>query len=387
MGLGALGSVGGILMAVSQRDVKRILAYSTIENAGLVALAIGAALLATAAARPAVAALAWTAALLHVWNHAVSKSLLFLAGGAIAELVGSRDLERWGGLLRRLPLLGTTLFVGAAAVVGLPGTHGFASEWFLFMGLFQGSHELTGLARLAMLSGVVTLAFTAGTALACFVRLVGIGLLGHPRTPDAAGAVAPRGAALAIPVVALAGLCCALVVFPGPLVALLAPAVLDLSPGVQMAPVIELATPLAWLAGALIVGGLLVIAGRVGLRHSRPVRWSVTWDCGYARPDPTMQYTATSLAEPITRVVQPVLHTAVDWTPQRSLWPRALAWAARTPERTLVDLYRPAYLRLVQGLGFLSRLQEGRVMIYLRYVGVALLLLLLWFFVAVSSSR
>jgi hypothetical protein len=272
-------------------------------------------------------------------------------------------------------------------VIGLPGTHGFASEWLLFMGLFQGSQELTGMARLAMLTGVVTLAFAAGTALACFVRLVGIGLLGHPRSRDAAGAVAPRGMAVAIPVAALAGACCALVLFPTQLVGLLAPAVLDLAPRVQMAPVIELAAPLAWLAGALTAGVLFVIASRVGLRRSRRVRWSVTWDCGYSHPEPTMQYTATSLAEPITRVVEPILHTAIDWTPPRSLWPRKLIWAARTPERTLVDLYRPAYLRLVNGLGFLTRLQEGRVMIYLRYVGVALLLLLLWFFLPVGPAR
>jgi formate hydrogenlyase subunit 3/multisubunit Na+/H+ antiporter MnhD subunit len=387
MALGTLGAVGGIVMALSQRDVKRILAYSTIENAGLMTLAIGAAFVASAAARPAVGALAWTAALLHIWNHAVSKSLLFLAAGAVAELAGSRDLERWGGLLRRLPILGTTLLVGAGALIGLPGTHGFASEWLLFLGLFQGSQELTGALRLAMFGGVVALAFTAGTALVCFVRLVGIGLLGHPRSAAAAGAVEPRNLFLAIPVAVLAGLCLALAALIGPLLALLARAVEDLAPGAEVTVIAGLAAPLPWLAALLLGGAGLVFLHRVWVRRRRDVRRAVTWDCGYARPAPTMQYTATSLVEPITRVLKPALHTAVDWTPPRSLWPPALTWEARTPERTLVDLYRPAYVRLAQALGYFTRLQEGRVMVYLRYVGIALFVLLLWLFLPVGAPR
>ena len=387
MGLGALGAAGGIVMALSQRDLKRILAYSTIENAGLVTLAIGVALLATAFGQPPVAALAWTAALLHLWNHAVSKSLVFLAGGAIVELAGSRDLEQWGGLLRRLPLLGTMLLIGAAALVGLPGTHGFASEWLFFMGLLRGSQELTGLARLAMLAGVVALAFTAGAALASFVRLAGMGLLGHPRSTDAAAVIAPRSSALAIPIVVLAGLCFALAALTRILLRLLATVVGDLAPGADVTAVHALAAPLPWLAAALLAGAALVLAGRLWLRYRRSARSAVTWDCGYARPAPAMQYTATSLAEPITRVLEPALRTAVEWTPPSSLWPRTLRWEARTPERTLVDLYRPAYLRLAHALGLFTRLQEGRVMVYLRYVGIALLVLLLWLFVPQGALR
>lgn len=387
MGLGALGACGGIVMALSQRDVKRVLAYSTIENAGLVTLAIGAAWLAAAHDRPAVAALAWTAALLHVWNHAVSKSLLFFAAGAIAELLHERDLERWGGLLRRMPLLATSLLVGAAAVVGLPGTHGFAGEWLLFMSLFRGSQELAGGARLTMLLGVVAAAFTAGAALACFVRLVGVGLLGHARSSAASDAEAPRSAWLAIPVAALAALCLALVVVLQALLQLLGPAVEQLVPGADVAAVVRLAAPLPWLAVVLFGGVALVALGRAWLAWRRPVRRAVTWDCGFSQPASTMQYTASSLAQPVTRVLQPALRTAVRWTPPRGLMPDALAWEARTPERALAELYRPAFVRLAQLLGFFSRFQEGQVMVYLRYVGVALLVLLAWLFLPVELRR
>ena len=386
MGLGALGACGGIVMALSQRDVKRVLAYSTIENAGLVMLAIGSAALATALHRPGVAALAWTAALLHIWNHAIAKSLLFLAAGLIGQSVGTRDLERWGGLMRRLPVLGTAVLVGSAAVAGLPGTHGFASEWLLFLGLFRGALELTGVARLAMLLGVAAAAFVAGAALACFVRLVGIGLLGHPRSPEAAAASEPRQALLLAPVLALTGSCFALVVALRPLVALLGSAVGQLAPGAELEPVRQAVAPLPWLGVALAAGGLTTATWRLWLGR-RPARRAVTWDCGYARPDATKQYTASSLAQPITRVLQPALRTAVSWSPPRGLWPGALSWEARTPERALAEVYRPAFARLAGVLGYFTRLQEGRVMVYLRYVGIALLALLAWLFLPVRPPR
>jgi len=387
IGLGALGACGGIVMAVSQRDVKRVLAYSTIENAGLVTLAIGAALLASAQGHPAVAALVWTAALLHVWNHAVSKSLLFLASGAIAEVLHDRDLEHWGGVLRRLPRLATPLLIGALAVVGLPGTHGFASEWLLFMGLFRGGQELAGSARLAMLLGVVTVAFTAAAAGACFVRLAGIGLLGHPRSRAAAEAVAPGSAWLAIPVVGLAGLCFVLVALLQPMLRLIGPAVEQLAPGGGAGAVELLAAPLPWLGAVLVGGAALVLLGRAWLGWRRPERRGLTWDCGYAQPDPAMQYTASSLAQPITRVLQPALRTAVSWAPPRGLSPGPLTWESRTPERALVELYRPAFVRLSRLLGFFTRLQEGQVMVYLRYLALTLLGLLVWLFFPIELGR
>lgn len=387
MGLGALGACGGIVMALSQRDVKRVLAYSTIENAGLVTLAIGAASLASTLGHPAVAALAWTAALLHIWNHAISKSLLFLASGAIAEVLHDRDLEHWGGLMRRLPWLATTLLIGALAVVGLPGTHGFASEWLLFLGLFRGAQELAGSARLAMLLAVVATAFTAAAAVACFVRLVGIGLLGHPRSRAAGEAVMPPNAWLAIPVMGLAGLCILLVALLQPMLRLLAPAVEQLAPGGEAGAVALVAAPLSWLVAVPLGGAAVVLLGRAWLGSQRPRRRGLTWDCGYARLDPAMQYTASSLAQPITRVLQPALRTAVSWSPPRGLFPGALTWESRTPERALVELYRPGFVRLSWLLGFFTRLQEGQVMVYLRYVALTLLGLLVWLFFPIALAR
>jgi formate hydrogenlyase subunit 3/multisubunit Na+/H+ antiporter MnhD subunit len=387
MVLGALGACGGIVMALSQTDVKRMLAYSTIENAGLITLGIGGGLVATAAGQPLVAALAWSAALLHVWNHAIAKALLFLTAGAIAELAGSRDLERWGGLLRRLPLLGTTLMIGAAALVGLPGTHGFASEWLLLMSLLRGSQGLTGSERVLMPVAVGAVAFTAGIALACFVRLVGVGLLGHPRSASAATARSPAAPALAFPIVLLAGSCLALVAALGPMLGGILSAVEQLVPGAPLDRVREIAAPLPWLAALLPTAAVLFGLYRAWVRRRRVIRQAVTWDCGFARPDASMQYTASSLAQPITRVLQPALRSAVHWREPEGLWPSAMSWESRTPERALAEFYRPAFRRIAELLGLFRRLQEGRVMVYLRYVGLALLVLLIWFFWPSGAPR
>jgi formate hydrogenlyase subunit 3/multisubunit Na+/H+ antiporter MnhD subunit len=387
LGLGALGAVGGILMALSQRDVKRVLAYSTIENAGLMALSTGAALLATTLGQPTVAAIAWTAALLHVWSHALSKSLLFFTAGAIAKRVHTRDLERWGGLLRRIPVHGSGMVLGAAALVGLPGTHGFASEWLLLMGLLTGSQALAGAARLPMVLGVVAVAFVAGVALACFVRLVGIGLLGQPRSAASANPAPERGLGLAAPTVVLVAASLAFTPLVRGLVAALAPAVQQLAPGADPLAVARLVVPLPWLA-LVVPLGLLAVAGLGALvRRRRPVRHASTWGCGYPAASPAMQYSASSLAQPTTRVLQPALRTSVAWTPPAGLWPKRLSWRADTPERALAELYRPALARLAALLGQLRRMQEGQVMVYLRYVGLALLALFAWLLLPAGAPR
>src|SRR5439155_20691426 len=160
--------------------------------------------------------------------------------------------------LRRMPALGTSLVVGAAALVGLPGTAGFAGEWLLFMSLFRGSLELTGPARLVMLLGVVAAAFAAGAALACFVRFLGVGLLGRARSREAAEVASSGSPWLAIPVAVLAGLCLALVALLRPLLEWLAPAVEQLAPGAPAAALQPLVGPLPWLAGVLLGGAAAV---------------------------------------------------------------------------------------------------------------------------------
>lgn len=381
MALGGAGALMGITLALLQRDVKRVLAYSTVENAGLIALAMGIGLLGSALGRPALATLGWGAALLHVWNHALFKALVFQAVGAAAHAAHSRDLESLGGLLRRWTVTGTLVLLGAAALAALPGLNGFVSEWLIFRALFEGARDLGGGARAAMLLGIVAVALTASLALASTARLVGIGFLGAPRSAAAAAAREP-GWAVRLPIAVLALLCLFAAWRPDLLVtALAAPvaALVAVSPPAGALAALPLASTVRPLGAlSLLVGGavaLVAVLRALVLRRSR-VRNAVTWDCGYARPDARMQYTGSSFAEPLTRPFATVLASRRDAAGPPGLWPEEASWRSYATDRAVTGLYRPASSRFRGVLLRLRRLQESGVTTYVRYVLVALLVVL-----------
>jgi formate hydrogenlyase subunit 3/multisubunit Na+/H+ antiporter MnhD subunit len=376
MALGAAGALTGIAFALAQRDVKRILAYSTIENAGIIALAFGVGLLGTTLDRPALAALGWLGGLLHLWNHALFKSVLFLGYGAAAQRVHSRDAEAMGGLLRRWPLMAGLTVLGAAAITALPGLNGFTGEWVILYGLLTGGVELRGAPQMALLAGVLTLALTGALAVACFARLTGVTLLGQPRSEGARHAPAP-GWEMWLPMLVLAALCVAVAWVPGRVVALLGPAVGTVAPradpsslpgGVARLGDVALLVALAFAIGAAF-RWLLV-------RRAAGVRRVPTWGCGYTRPAPRMQYTASSFAEPLTRIFQPILGTRVDSeTPAAAGWPETASWRSVTPDRTLVGLYAPVFKAVERALLRLRGLQQGHLSTYLFYIVLTVLLL------------
>jgi formate hydrogenlyase subunit 3/multisubunit Na+/H+ antiporter MnhD subunit len=375
IGLGALSACGGVAMALMQRDVKRVLAWSTVENSGLVTLAMGVGLLGRVTGQPLVSALGWTAALFHVWNHALMKALLFQGVGAFAQALGDRDLERWGGLLRRWRLTGTLVIAGAVAIAALPGTNGFASEWLMLRALLEGGLTLHRSARVAMLLGVGAIALTAPLAVACFARLVGIGLLGTPRA-QGRDPGRPPGLAMTLPMVALAALCLAAGWFPAGPAGLLAPAVAHLTSAPGTGEAAAALRPLGLLS--LAVGALVaaLLAMRWVAMRRRPVRHAPTWGCGYARPSATIQYTGASLSEPIARVLAPALRTRIAREGPLGPWPAEAAWRSDTPDWALDTVGLPAFAALSRLLARLRGIQEPRVTTYVRYVALALLVLL-----------
>jgi formate hydrogenlyase subunit 3/multisubunit Na+/H+ antiporter MnhD subunit len=370
--LGAGGAVVAIAHALVQRDVKRVLAYSTVENAGLVTLAIGVARLAHWAALPGLETLAWTAALLHLWYHAMFKSLMFLGIGATARAIGSRDLELWGGVLRAWPLAGTLMLVGAAALASLPGMNGFASEWLVFRAVLSGALGTHGPLRGALVAALALAALTIALALASAARLVGIGLLGQPRSA-AAAAARPPAAAMVIPMAVLAALCVLGGCFAPWFAHALQPAVAMLSQGAAAPELGSLLAPISQVAGLLIAVTLLLALVRAVLGRGREIRHAPTWGCGYATPTARMQYTASSLSEPIVRLLAPVLRTRVRWSGIADRWPRSASWSSQVLDRAITDLYRPAIERIGAMALRLRGMQEARVTTYLRYVVLALL--------------
>ncbi len=381
MALGAAGAAGGVVFAVAQRDVKRVLAYSTIENAGLVTLGMGLGLLGTALDQPLLAGLAWTAVLFHLWNHALAKALVFLGFGAIAQSAHSRSLDALGGMLARWRTVGTTLVVGTAAIASLPGLNVFASEWLLLRGLLLGVLSLKAAALVAALTALSLIALTGGVAVACFTRLVGIGLLGVPRTLGAATAAEP-GWAMRAPMLALAASCVGVAAMPGQIAGALAPAVIVVARGADVAGARGVVQPLAVLLPLLVTLTGVVLLLRTVVRRAAPRRQSVTWACGYAAVTPAMQYTSTSFSEPLTRVMAPLLRMNVQRepdvaNPRRALWPaEPVAWTSSAPDRVLVGLYEPVFARIGRVGGWAGRRSPPRVATSLLYIVLTVLALL-----------
>lgn len=312
LALGGLTAVLGILYALMQTDLKRLLAYSTVENVGIIFIGLGLALAFEANGLSWAAALAMTAALLHVLNHMLFKSLLFFGAGAVLSSTGIRDIEQLGGLIRRMPVTSFTFLVGAAAISALPPLNGFVSEWLTFQAVLLSPQIPQWGLKLMIPAVGGLLALAAALAGACFVRAFGITFLGRPRTPAAETAMEVDRFSLAA-MAGLALLCLLSGVLPGFLIDGLAPTVKLL-----VADEMPKQLTVAWLSIVPIAesrssyNGLLVflfIAGStavtvLGIHRlaSRAIRRADAWDCGFPNASPLTQYTASSFAQPLRRV-------------------------------------------------------------------------------------
>jgi hydrogenase-4 component B len=374
LALGALSAVGGVVYALFQHDLKRLLAFHSIENVGIIVLGLGACLLLRARGADAWAALALAAALLHTLNHAVFKSLLFLGAGSFERAVGSLELDRIGGLLRRMPWTGGAFLVGSLAIAGVPPLNGFASEWLTLQALVHVP-VYGGLGDgLAGALALAALAATAALAILCFVKVVGLVLLGPPRrtsVAEAAEAAVPMRAA----VFALAGTCVALGVVPGLLVAPLArlapwrvPAHATFAlhlPGTGSLPTVGIALVLGLLAPLLFVA-----------RGKRAAATAPTWACGQL-VQPQLAWTSAGFTKPLRLVLEAVLR------PQREIAVRAsggvvqeVSYSGRVPHLIDERLYAPVVRSALVTARHARRLQTGRLGTYVGYL-IALVLVLL----------
>lgn len=373
--LGALSALAGILYALFQRDLKRLLAFSTIENVGIATLALGAAAVFTARGEEAWAALALAAALLHCLSHAVVKALLFLGAGSMERAGAGRDLDRMGGLLRRMPRTGAAVLVGVLAIAGLPALSGFASEWTTLQSLLGlGRQDALGPALAGGL-GAAVLATTVGLGAICFVKVAGLSLLGAPRVPGAAAADEVP-AAMWAPVAALAVACLALGLAPG----LLLPSLAALAPGGAgfprdagiAAPGTSLPTLGIGLALAAAVGALLWARGG---RRAAP---APVWACGQAIEAP-LAWTSAGFTKPVRLTMQEMLRASseVDAVTEGGVL-REVRHRSSVPHLFDTVLYAPVVRAALAGAAGARRLQSGSLRLYLGYlVGLVVLLLAL----------
>ncbi len=374
LAVGAVSCVGGVTYALFQHELKRLLALHSIENIGIIVLGLGACLVLRAHGEDVWAALALAAALLHTVNHAVFKALLFLCAGSIERSVGSLELNQLGGLLRRMPWTGAAFFVGAMAIAGLPPLNGFASEWLTLQALLHvamSGHVGDGAAGAVALAA---LGATAALAVFCFVKVVGLVLLGPPRRAhvrDALEVAAPMRAAVTV----LAGACIVLGLVPGLLVSRL----------VAIAPWSGDATVRAGLyvpsTGSLpTVGIAVVLVAATGLltllRGRRTAPAAPTWVCGQPVV-PQLQWSSAGFTKPLRLVLEVVLR------PRREIDVHTrggvvteVAYEGEVPNLIDERIYRPVARWSLAGAAYARRLQSGSLAMYVGYlIGLVLVVL------------
>jgi len=375
---GAASCVLGALFALAQHELKRVLAYSSIENIGIILMALGLGTVAAVNGAPAMSALAFSGALLHVLNHALFKGLLFMGAGAVLHGAGTAELEALGGLAKRLPRTAPLFLAGSAAACALPPFNGFIGEFLIYLGAVGDA------AAPAALAGVVTalaLAVAGALAAAAFTRAAGTAFLGEPRTARAAGAH-EAGPLMIFAMRALA-LLCLFLGLAGPL--LLLPAGTAVAAAFGLAPALAAmeaaAAPLAYVsaAGLLLVAlAALALAGRaLALKGKTPAE-AGTWDCGYAAPTARMQYGASSFSQPLTDFFQPILRKIGHYPVITEYFPGKASFSAEAQAVFYNSVYLPAAARLRMVAYRFSWIQHGRLQIYIMYIVVTLLLLLLW---------
>ena len=392
LALGAVSMVLGVLYALMQHDLKRLLAYHSIENIGIILVAAGVGMISLSVGQPALAVLALAASLLHVLNHALFKGLLFLGAGSVVAATGTRQIEHMGGLARRMPWTAGLFLLGAMAISGLPFLNGFVSEWLVFQSLLLGFHTSADtFVRLAFPIGGALLGLTTALAAACFVKAFGITFLALPRSAAAAQA-RESGWLMLAPQAALALACVTIGLVPGPVVSLLA----RLAAGLVGAPAdgagLEtslsriapaprsfdgLSLPLAGLAFALALGLAAALAARTAFARRR----APTWGCG-GELSAEAEYTATAFSKPLMLIFSAIY----SHTREVSMLETAPYYAHEVRYRAEVEptFERFVYRPLTRGVLHLAQrmrvIQAGSLHAYLGYVMALVLglVILLW---------
>jgi hydrogenase-4 component B len=371
--LGGLSSVGGILYALVQHDLKRLLAFSSIENVGIIVLALGAAGLLMNHGLRDLAAIAFAAALFHTLNHAVFKSLLFLGAGAVERQLRSLDLDHIGGLLKRMPLTGGAFLVGAIAIAGLPPLNGWASEWLTLQSLLQLRSGSAG-AAIAGVVAAAALAATAALAAFCFVKVTGLVLLGRART-DAAAAVREPARFMSAPAMFLAAACVLLGAGAGvvvPALTRLAPMPAAIGTGASLHIVGTGILPALPIVVVLVV---LVLVLAV-LRRTSPAVMAPTWISGQPQDD-RLAWSSAGFTKPLRLVLEPLLRPErAVMTVSKGALVRSIEYRSVTPHLFDTLIFGPLERVSLRGAHVARRLQSGSLRVYVAYLLVLVLGLL-----------
>ncbi|MGE5195089.1 MAG: proton-conducting transporter membrane subunit [Deltaproteobacteria bacterium] len=378
LALGVVSGVLGVAYAIGQHDLKRLLAYHSIENIGIIVMGLGLALIGRSLGRIDWIILGMCGCLLHVWNHAFFKALLFLSAGSVIHATGTREIDHLGGLARFMPRTALFFLVGAVAICGLPPLNGFVSEFFVYLGLFRTlfSPSFAGAAFAA-----AALALIGALAVACFVKVYGAVFLGNARSEHARHAHESPASMLG-PMSVLAGCCFLIGLAPRVIAPVLEAGVSAWAPEVaDPGPRLAVLVPLNWISimGVALVAGLGLTWWLLSLRlQSSVVAQGPTWGCGYLAPNTRMQYTSSSFAQMLVSLFGWVLRPRLQKPVNLPLFPQKTDFHSEVPDAVLDEAVLPSFHFVAWLFSWLRILQQGNIQIYLLYIFLALVALLLW---------
>ncbi|MEK7594922.1 MAG: hydrogenase 4 subunit B [Patescibacteria group bacterium] len=391
--IGGVSSVLGVLYALTEHDIKRLLAYHSIENIGIILLGLGSALIFSSLHRPELVLLSLCAALFHTLNHATFKSLLFLGAGSVIRATHTRNIEKYGGLIKLMPITALCFLVGSMAITALPPFNGFFSEWLTFQSMFSGLTHSVFYVKGAFMFAAAALAITGGLALACFVKAFGSVFLARPRS-DAAQSANEASPLMSGGMIGLATLCLVIGLLAAPITRVLLSISRDITGLQATASAVGASSgsltvrPLLSSVSGPVLGVLIIIvpvgvwlASKYAVYRRQKISMGPTWDCG-TELNGRMEITATGFARSIILIfkglLRPSLQHNVEYDDANSRYMPSSRRVAMSVHDVFQDrLYSPFYAWLLRTSKLINRIQHGNLNAYVLYVMVALIIVLL----------
>ena len=375
---GMVTGILGVVYALAKQDIKQLLAYSSVENIGIILIGLGIGMMGAAEQNQAMAFFGFSGALMHVFNHSIFKSLLFMGAGSVLHKAKTKNIEELGGLMKRMPVTGRTFLAGSVAISGLPPFSGFIGEFLIYYGAFQG---LTGnkLPFILSILAIISLAVIGGMATACFTKVVGLAFLGEPRTA-LAGNAEESGLTMRIVMIVMAASCLVIGVIPEPFIRLAFLGVQDITSvsGFNTDSFIGIVRNLSMTAILFIVIFFLVSLFRKMLYSKKEIGSGGTWGCGFTQPTVRMQYTGTSYAYEMVEFFNPFVPIKNAYTGIKKIFPGQTTWHSEVTDIAETSYQRYLTTPMFSLIAKLKWIQHGNIQLYIAYIIIAIIVLLLF---------
>ena len=379
LAFGVISGVYGVVQALGQHNLKRLLAYHSVENIGIILIGLGIGMIGTSLKQPLLAALGFSGALLHVFNHAIFKSLLFMGAGVVIQKSGIETIDQLGGLLKRMKVTGITFLVGSLAISGLPPFNGFVSEFLIYFASFKGINYNEQSFIPACIS-ILSLALIGGLALACFTKVIGIVFLGEPRTVELKS-IDEKGSSMMVPMIILSAVCLIIGVFPGLFIGMAltaAKSIVVIPEDVLLTNVTEISQNITFAAFILFGVIAIVFLLRTIAYKNKTITMSSTWGCGFTKPTTRMQYTGVSFAAMILNFFKPVAPAKVDHPVISGHFPKETYYHSEMLDIAEINLLQRVVKPILVIFDKLRWIQHGDIHLYIGYILLAIILLLLF---------